>query len=184
MKKSTIIGKKFGRLTTLERSSVRGKNSYDTKYLCLCDCGTIKIISYSNLKSGTTKSCGCLAKDLLRKRNKKGTGDTCRRAIWNYYTRNAKTRHIKWGLSYDSFKKIIEQPCHYCGDLAGTLTKMRHGDFLKHNGIDRFHNDLGYVKNNCIPCCKRCNIAKGDMSPQNFEEWVITVYSHLFEGNL
>ena len=39
-------------------------------YLCQCDCGNFKIVSNHSLKSGNTKSCGCLHKEILIQRNK------------------------------------------------------------------------------------------------------------------
>ena len=43
------------------------------KWLCECSCAEHKQISVrgADLKNGTTKSCGCLSKELLIKRNKK-----------------------------------------------------------------------------------------------------------------
>ena len=50
-----ITGKRFGRLVVIKR--------IDSKHLlCICDCGTEVVVSYGNLTSGNTKSCGCLAK--------------------------------------------------------------------------------------------------------------------------
>lgn len=54
----SIIGKKFDRLTVLEFDHVNRHGSY---FLCRCDCGNQKIVSYSQLKSGATGSCGCKA---------------------------------------------------------------------------------------------------------------------------
>ena len=52
-----LPGTRFGRLVivrlTAERSS-RGER----RYLCRCDCGTEKIVTQGNLRSGGTKSCG------------------------------------------------------------------------------------------------------------------------------
>lgn len=53
----TIIGKKFGKLTPIERFT-KGKTSF---YRCNCDCGAKGIeISHSHLMSGHTTSCGCV----------------------------------------------------------------------------------------------------------------------------
>lgn len=40
-------------------------------YECLCDCGTTKIVTASNLKKGTTRSCGCLSRESASKRGLK-----------------------------------------------------------------------------------------------------------------
>ena len=56
-----LTGQKFGRLTVIERAENkergRGKQAC---WLCACECGSTKVISGYNLRSGRTKSCGCL----------------------------------------------------------------------------------------------------------------------------
>ena len=59
----TLIGEKFGMLTVIEQapSSAKGLR----RWLCRCDCGTEKIVTGSNLRRGTTVSCGCKHKNDL-----------------------------------------------------------------------------------------------------------------------
>lgn len=75
-----LIGKKFGRLIVL--------NCYMRNYkrycLCLCDCGKKKEIRADNIKKGLTKSCGCLSKELLKKRQTTHGASTTRLyKIWD-----------------------------------------------------------------------------------------------------
>lgn len=58
---SDLIGKRFGQLTVLKRMVSNKWRQFC--WLCRCDCGKEKIIIGYNLKSGTTKSCGCLHKE-------------------------------------------------------------------------------------------------------------------------
>ena len=56
MRRIDLTGKRFGKLVVLE--------FYDNKWggarwLCKCDCGSITIVSGSNLRYGHTTSCGC-----------------------------------------------------------------------------------------------------------------------------
>jgi hypothetical protein len=51
-------GTKIAMLTLLEQTDQKTKNgSY--KYRVVCDCGTKKIVAYSAMTRGNTKSCGC-----------------------------------------------------------------------------------------------------------------------------
>ena len=61
MNVENLIGRRFGRLVVLDR----GKNSRNgsVKWVCKCDCGAIKEIHRSALKTGATISCGCWQKD-------------------------------------------------------------------------------------------------------------------------
>lgn len=58
-----LKGKEFGRLLVLERAQVQ---SLKPKWLCRCSCGREVIILGSDLRSGATKSCGCLRNDRVR----------------------------------------------------------------------------------------------------------------------
>lgn len=54
---------KFGRLTVIKECSFRRTKTM-RQFWCSCDCGSnyLKLVTYSNLLSGT-KSCGCLDKE-------------------------------------------------------------------------------------------------------------------------
>lgn len=56
------IGDKFGRLLILK------KEKRKHHWLCKCDCGNKTIVYGGHLRAGTTKSCGCLKKELSKKR--------------------------------------------------------------------------------------------------------------------
>lgn len=43
------------------------------------------------------------------------------------------------------------------------------------NGIDRVDNTKGYSVENCVAACRRCNVAKADMAPDQFREWASRV---------
>lgn len=59
----SLEGQVFTRLTVLHRAG-------DKKWACRCSCGTVVIVGHSNLRSGNSKSCGCLHKELLAARVK------------------------------------------------------------------------------------------------------------------
>ena len=60
-------GMKFGRLTVLKRDGYM--SNHHIAWLCQCDCGKVVRVDGNALQSGNTKSCGCLIKDMLVKRN-------------------------------------------------------------------------------------------------------------------
>lgn len=57
MRPLDLTGKRFG--TLIVQSFVERRGS-QAMWLCLCDCGREAIKSLGNLRSGHTKSCGCL----------------------------------------------------------------------------------------------------------------------------
>ena len=68
MKAVCNIGDKFGKMTVIEFAG-KAENG-NTLVRCKCDCGKIRIVRLCNLISGATKSCGCIAKEILIQRNK------------------------------------------------------------------------------------------------------------------
>ena len=94
-----IKGQRFGLLTVIEPAeSVRGR----TQWVCKCDCGNTVCIATESLRSGHTKSCGCLklkakAQDLtgmtfgrLRVIRRVGT-DKHRKPLWRCKCECGKT---------------------------------------------------------------------------------------------
>ncbi len=52
-----LTGKRFGRLTVLNRAENHGIHP---SWHCRCDCGKETKVAGQHLRNGTTKSCGCL----------------------------------------------------------------------------------------------------------------------------
>lgn len=53
-----MIGRKFNRLTVIDRDGANRQGK--PMWLCRCDCGNMTTVSDGSLKTGSTKSCGCL----------------------------------------------------------------------------------------------------------------------------
>lgn len=63
-----LTGEKYGRLIVIQKDGNIGKK---TAWRCLCDCGNEVTVITDSLRSGRTKSCGCVKRDLLCERNAK-----------------------------------------------------------------------------------------------------------------
>ena len=64
---SEMVGKTFGRLVVLERATKVGEKP--VKWKCRCSCGNVTNVTTYSLKSGATKSCGCIHSEQLASRN-------------------------------------------------------------------------------------------------------------------
>lgn len=71
---------------------------------------------------------------------------------YNSYKRNSKSRNISFNLTLEQFSVFWKQPCYYCKTEIETV------------GIDRVDNSKGYSMDNCVSCCKDCNINKRETS--------------------
>ena len=65
--KENLIGKRFGKLVVMKYNGLKNGR---TSWLCKCDCGNECITIAHSLKSNKTKSCGCIHREQLIKRNK------------------------------------------------------------------------------------------------------------------
>lgn len=62
-----LIGQKFNKLTVIDGPIIKNKKTF---WLCKCECGKTKLARADQLKSGATKSCGCLKLSALTNYNK------------------------------------------------------------------------------------------------------------------
>lgn len=172
-----LTGKKFGRLFVHSYYGTQ-KRVY---WLCKCDCGKLVIIDSWRLTSGNTKSCGCLRKELASKRRSKESGEASFNRLFRIYKDGARKRKIFFDLTKEEFKVLSDQNCFYCRIEPKQLVNANYlnGDYI-HNGIDRIDSSKGYIIENCVPCCKRCNQAKNDMTQSEFKDWIKRVYNNLF----
>ena len=69
-----LAGQRYGRLLVLSYAGT-GKDGHPS-WRCRCDCGSERVVSRSNLKSGNTQSCGCLRRQQCRERSTHGMEGT------------------------------------------------------------------------------------------------------------
>lgn len=85
------------------------------------------------------------------------------------YKDSAKERGLCFELTMEELGIYIEMDCFYCG--------------LKGGGIDRYDNDKGYIVENCVSCCKHCNYAKRNRSPEDFSDWIEAIAKKWMKDN-
>lgn len=67
--RTSLIGKRYGRLEVLCYAGDKYIGSdNNSRWVCRCDCGNIAIVGGGKLKSGHTKSCGCLQSEIAKER--------------------------------------------------------------------------------------------------------------------
>lgn len=185
-----LTKKVFGKLTVLGLSrSTNGVLWWKTR----CECGNEKDVRGGSLKTGESKSCGVCVRGKKRTAN----GESAKWSLFTSNRINAGRRGIAFTLSLEEFLRITGSACHYCGiqwsseypktiytknaPRKNLVGKMKLNGTYKHNGIDRVDSDIGYVSDNCVPCCKDCNFAKQRMSKEAFMLWIARAYEHMFK---
>ncbi len=86
MPAKNLTWKRFGRLTVLYRceDNVTPSGYKTPMWMCLCDCGNKVAVRGKSLTGGVTRSCGCLAKELMSERKRVHGGFGTRLyAVWD-----------------------------------------------------------------------------------------------------
>jgi hypothetical protein len=140
-----IIGQKYGRLTV---TSFYGKkeNRRENFWNCRCDCGNLVTVSGYKLRTGHTRSCGCLARELLgdNRRTHGMANKVPEYKVWcdmrrrcrapagryKYWRGRGLTVCLDWDASFESFY-----------DHVGPRPSPKHT-------LDRIDNNRGYEPGN------------------------------------
>lgn len=144
-------------LTLLEMTDMRTKNgSY--KYRVLCDCGTEKIVGFSQMTTGRTRSCGCLQrrKGTDSPNFKHGLSQNRETQEYKRYQRECFDRH-KYNLEPQHKQALIDAQSNSCA-ICGYKFGQKVGDMkVDHNhttgdvrGLlcDHCNRGLGFFRDN------------------------------------
>lgn len=94
-----ITGEKFGRLTALK--PIRREDDLGYIWLCKCDCGNEVELPVKQLRSGKTKSCGCLRDEKIAQVNAKHNKSHNRLYnVWNGMRQRCNDPNHKSYLNY------------------------------------------------------------------------------------
>ena len=149
MKRIDLTNKKFGHLTVLSPYGSRNGSFY---WNCICNCGVLKVINGSHLRSGNTSSCGCQRSSKL---SSIATTHGCS-------NRNNPTPEYKaWGSMKERCLNKKHKSYHNYGgrgirvcdrwivSFENFLSDMGERPSSKHS-LDRFPNNNGdYEPSNC-----------------------------------
>jgi len=150
MSKYDLVGKKFSKLTVIEKLDRRSKSG-DVYWKCQCSCGNFSETTTSYLLN-ITRSCGCLTKEfnILTKTTHNmsrsrfyriwmGIKTRCFNKNDKSYTRySAKKIKCLWS-SFEEFRDDMY------------VSYLKHVEELgeKETTIDRINNDGNYCRENC-----------------------------------
>jgi hypothetical protein len=176
-----LVGQRFTSLTVLKKSAYKpGGTSTQAYWDCMCDCGQIFHFAGQALRKGHAKRCKACGHPAAR------VIGAAANAAYAWYRcdarRKGKKRAVPFELTPEQFKALILRDCFYCGVEPLQTIKFPY-ETLFYNGIDRVDSNLGYVPENCVPCCKFCNYAKHNRSKEDFLTWLRRAYEHNYGKN-
>lgn len=123
----SLIGQRFGKLVVTEQAESTEKGQ--RRWVCQCDCGSQRVVLGSNLKRGTTVSCGCKKyKDLtgqhigsltvLERSDLYGTRGKRRVQLW-------KCQCDCGAITYKATDTLTNDDANMCQDCAGKYAASR-----------------------------------------------------------
>lgn len=150
MRHIEMSGQKLGRLTVIERDTERDiRHAY---WKVECDCGKRLTVFGGSIRSGHTRSCGCLRKDGIVKRN------TTHGEAKTRYKRSSR-EYSAWVAMLHRCSKDNEKASEYYASRGIKVCKRWTNSFeafLTDMGrcptgltLDRIDNDRGYRPGNC-----------------------------------
>lgn len=144
-KRQDLCGKRYGRLVVIKYVGTNASGG--SMWLCKCDCGNEKTVRGSKLKSGWTKSCGCLQRECSRNffatHNKSNTPIY---KIWSLMKSRCYSPHNNRYYRYGARGIKVCDEWHIFENFY---------DWAIHNGyeeglsIERRDNDGDYEPSNC-----------------------------------
>ena len=132
-------GQRFGRWLVLERTS-QVKN---VRWVCKCDCGTVRDIRASDLQSGKTNSCGCIQVD----RKGKTIVGLNKREYHSWSGMKQRCYYAKHIEFHRYGGRGITVCAEWLTDFSAFLRDM--GSCPAGHSIERNDNEKPYCKENC-----------------------------------
>jgi hypothetical protein len=141
-----LTGQKYGRLTVIKKAekSENGRAFWH----CRCECGNEKTVLGKDLRSGNSKSCGCLKKELMSSRmTTHGCTNTRLYNIW--YSMKQRCENPSTEKSRMNYKNRGITICPEWHDISSFQEWALSNGYTKELTIDRKNNDKGYYPENC-----------------------------------
>lgn len=99
------------------------------------------------------------------------------KAAYSRIKKDARSAGRDFDIHLEEFRYLCQQNCYYCGSAPGNLITYRGQNsftfrYFVYSGLDRINNDVGYTRQNVVPCCIICNRAKNSMPFKDFIDWL------------
>ena len=140
--RSNLIGRKFSRLEVLYDAGT--SYSGHSLWICKCECGNRCTVTATNLKTGHTRSCGCLVVENNKSRSTHGMRGRRIYSIWHSMIQRCTN---KKNIDYKNYGGRGIKVCESWRVFSNFFEDMGNAPIGK--TIDRINNNGNYEKENC-----------------------------------
>lgn len=141
-----LAGQKFGRFTVIEFDRV--DETQTARWVCICECGTKVIVRGGSLTTGSSRSCGCLQKEVvgaIRTHGNTAGGKSPEYNAWSSMLARCTNPNNPAYKDYGGRGITVCKEWLTFEPFLADMGKRPNSEY----SIDRENNDLGYCKENC-----------------------------------
>lgn len=141
-----LSGKRFGRLVVIDRLPSIPPN-YVVRWTCRCDCGKITSTRSKTLRNGSSKSCGCLLREIIGNiKRTHGMTDSREYRAWCHAKGRCNAPNDKGYIHYGG-RGIAMSPewSRSFETFLSDMGKCPDGLTLERKDVNR-----GYERENCV----------------------------------
>jgi len=156
-----LTGQRFGRLVVLYKDGHKITSGGNSKvcWKCRCDCGKETRVSTGDLRSGSVKSCGCYAYDVITRPKPRKLNDY--EIVDDYVIGKTSNRGTLFYVDFDDFDKIKNYTwaLHHTGYIA--THDDNHDWMMLHKLVmDDLENnyDIDHIKTEAKYDCRKSNL--------------------------
>jgi hypothetical protein len=165
---------RFSKWLVLEYS---GRDKYyNRKWLCKCDCGTVRIVAEKSLRSEQSTSCGC-SRVGIGNGNWKGYQDISS-SYWTSLKSSALTRNFEFNISIEDAWILFERQEGLCAITGVPLNFGSKYTESQTASLDRIDSSIGYELSNVQWVHKLINRMKMDLTEHELLEWARKIVAY------
>lgn len=158
-----LTGQKYGRLTPVEFCGIK---DHKARWKCSCDCGLTVIVPANSLRTGNTKSCGCLHREIVSEIGKKntthGNSHDNRTRLYTIWCGMRQRCNNKNREAYSLYGGKGVKVCDEWNDFLAFKKWAMSNGYADNLSIDRIDNNGDYEPSNCRWITASENVARAN----------------------
>lgn len=166
--KKDMTGLNFGNFKVLKESERKNKSRNQAVYwICECSCGKIKHVSGDTLRSGKSKSCGCLRK------SKHKPYEEITMFYWNRIKKDAEKRNLNFTITLKYVWNLFlkqDRKCKLSNISIQFSTNCNAFKLEQTASLDRIDSSKGYIEGNVQWVHRDINWMKNNFNQEYYIE--------------